>query len=61
MAQARLLQERVKLAGVREGRSGKRRVLEGHFDLLKDVAHSEGMEEKQLRWQLSLNKLIEPL
>ena len=60
MVQARLLQERVKLAGVRQGSRGKRRVLEGQNVRLKDVAHSEGMEEKQLRRQLSLNKLIEP-
>ena len=60
MVQARLLQERVKFAGVREGSQGKRG-LDGHNVRLKDIAQSEGMEEKQLRRQLSLNKLIPPL
>lgn len=57
---AYVLQERVKWAGVRQGSHGKRRVLEGQNVRLKDVAYSEGIEEKQLRRELSLNKLIEP-
>ena len=59
MVQARLLQERVRLAGVRAGSYGKR-LLDGNNYRLKDVAQSEGISEKQLHNQLSLNKLIPP-
>ena len=59
MVQARLLQERVRLAGIQRG--GDRTSPRANGNSYRLLAQKEGLSEKQLRNQLQLNKLIPPL
>ena len=60
MVQARLLQERVRLAGIQRGGDHKSGKSNGQNDLLKNIAAREGMSESTLKRTLNLNKLILP-